>query len=699
MDDQDAAQPVFRKTSLSYEADAAIAGSVQLATTASTDSLANNAYGTTFAARARAAELQAARARKSKENNIQTGLHSDTMPHEVMTFTKARTTRGKTWKTLNLHDLPEAPMGYTQSNEYRTPPDVMSTDRHLAAQDGITEYDLHRQFVPTDPNLGPAHRTLHIETDNTSCQGQNLSPDTKSQSESATGYAASQWGPELPMKDQRAGTSIGCARPEARTRTSSASLTLFPLPVLTSSSDQMQKEGEYLRQKQELLLQELQAELQAGLHNCDFPKQVSIGASGHDGPLISIMGLTSQNHTLEQPKAALNMFNNDEDSFAEYPSSNSPPASAVRQSTDKNYNVHEIQTRHDGLPNRQFIPNQYAAVKGTMGHTSRPQQERILRYEPFSQQRYEYSARIQDSISQHPTTVTHEPQIPYRKLSAEEKKGRLLQQLHAVADESNHMGNMVGSGRTVLHDPFAYTRYKDSQSELSSTIPTSSERDLVMTSDPLPWKDRPVNVVSASSLNRVVYSDAGACTLPPIEARPIQMNVPCGEHSAYSNGLSVEEAERWWRQDSRIDVVTQKNVAQILDRISEETHVLNGGGSTRFSATTSSDRFESSNSITAIAPSQNRAISDNLLIPVLSNLATYLQTGGYFNRHGKAPDWCIDQGSGGQLSFFGEDWGVPPPRVGRDPRYQPIIHEGTRSVYADFGGRRGSHGYTGRVYH
>ena len=699
MDEKDAGQLVFRKPSLTHEADAAVAGLTQLATSASTDSLANNTYGTTFAAKARAAELQAARARKLKENNNQTGLHSVTMPHEVMTFTKARTTRGRTWKMLNLHDLPDASIGYTQPDEYRTSPDITTTNRYPATQDSTAEYDLHRGLTTANSNLGSSRKTSGIETGNTSRQAQNLSPDLESLSGSVTGYAASQWDPELPMREQQAEISAGCASPEPRTRTSSASLTLFPLPVLTSSSDRIQKEGEYLRQKQESLLQELQAELQAGLQNHNLSKQVSIAATGHDDTMRSTMSLMSQSHTLEQPQAASNMVKNDKDLLAEPSPPNSPAASIVRQLTDTTYNVHETQSSQYGLPNRRFIPNQYAAVKGTMGHTSHPQQERILRCEPFSQQRYEYPAPIQDSVTLPPTASAHKQQIPYRKLSAEEKKGRLLQQLHAVADESNRTGNVASFGRTVLHDPFASTKYKDSQSELSSTIPTSSERDLVMTSDPLPWKDRPVNVVSASSLNGVEYSYVGTYPSLPSGARPILMDVSCVEQSTYSRGLSVEEAELWWGRDSRIDVITQKHVGQILGRISEEKHFANNAEIARFSATSCRDRFESLKLTTTIIHLPSRAISDNILIPVLSNLATYLQSGGYFNRHGKAPDWCIDQGTGGQLSFFGEDWGVPPPRMGRDPRYQPVIHEGTRSVYSDFTSRHGSHGYTGRFYH
>ena len=38
----------------------------------------------------------------------------------------------------------------------------------------------------------------------------------------------------------------------------------------------------------------------------------------------------------------------------------------------------------------------------------------------------------------------------------------------------------------------------------------------------------------------------------------------------------------------------------------------------------------------------------------------------------KAPDWAVDRSANGNDSFFDSQWGQPPARVGRDPRYQPL---------------------------
>jgi hypothetical protein len=66
-----------------------------------------------------------------------------------------------------------------------------------------------------------------------------------------------------------------------------------------------------------------------------------------------------------------------------------------------------------------------------------------------------------------------------------------------------------------------------------------------------------------------------------------------------------------------------------------------------------------------------------LLVPVLENLASYVQgpeekRRDYFSQWIKAPEWAIDRSPCGNNSFFDAEWGRPPARVGRDPRYRPL---------------------------
>ncbi|KAL1644240.1 hypothetical protein SLS58_004520 [Diplodia intermedia] len=71
-------------------------------------------------------------------------------------------------------------------------------------------------------------------------------------------------------------------------------------------------------------------------------------------------------------------------------------------------------------------------------------------------------------------------------------------------------------------------------------------------------------------------------------------------------------------------------------------------------------------------------ITDRLLVPLYETLASYVRVPGeapkgrdYFSRFAPPPEWAIDRSRDGDKSFFGEDWGETPRRIGRDPRFQP----------------------------
>ena len=67
---------------------------------------------------------------------------------------------------------------------------------------------------------------------------------------------------------------------------------------------------------------------------------------------------------------------------------------------------------------------------------------------------------------------------------------------------------------------------------------------------------------------------------------------------------------------------------------------------------------------------------DSALYAVYENLVVYVEESlgqrprDYFSPFRKPPTWCIDRSPEGNNSFFGEDYGAPPARVGRDPRYR-----------------------------
>ena len=76
-------------------------------------------------------------------------------------------------------------------------------------------------------------------------------------------------------------------------------------------------------------------------------------------------------------------------------------------------------------------------------------------------------------------------------------------------------------------------------------------------------------------------------------------------------------------------------------------------------------------------PASFNETTTRLLVPVLENLASYVQgppekRRDYFSQWSHPPEWCIDRSEGGNDSFIDSgdfDWGQLPARVGRDPRY------------------------------
>jgi hypothetical protein len=96
------------------------------------------------------------------------------------------------------------------------------------------------------------------------------------------------------------------------------------------------------------------------------------------------------------------------------------------------------------------------------------------------------------------------------------------------------------------------------------------------------------------------------------------------------------------------------------------------------------------------SPAQDSNILTNrLLVPVLENLASYVQgpiekRRDYFCQWVKAPEWAIDRSATGNDSFFDNQWGQPPARLGRDPRYQPVPR-GMDVRFGNFDAPRTSH--------
>ena len=168
-------QPTFRNPSLTSETEASLE-SYPLSSSnnhsASSESLASCPQGVTFAARARAAELQAARSRrelKSRDINFDT-------PHETMTF-KPKSARKK-WNTLDLATLPDpeedSPTRNSASSQHRDDAEATPrADPRLLYQD--SRQDENTAAASSSSNMQPTFADmLRAEPEPVSFQSESL---------------------------------------------------------------------------------------------------------------------------------------------------------------------------------------------------------------------------------------------------------------------------------------------------------------------------------------------------------------------------------------------------------------------------------------------------------------------------------------------------------------------------------------------
>lgn len=205
---------------------------------------------------------------------------------------------------------------------------------------------------------------------------------------------------------------------------------------------------------------------------------------------------------------------------------------------------------------------------------------------------------------------------------------------------------------------------KHLQSSLRSAEqpPTSSgslaSGNTLRASDPEPgWRDRPVDVRTLITTPSNLSNEELAMVKPlaqDFRGPFFNYNVPTTHEplaSLTSNRPHAEEVDEWWRSGRQRE--RQEDFYRSLQS-------LNTGSKQ--------------------AGKESEPAISRLLIPLYENLASYVQGPNstrhdYFARFGAPPEWCIDRTARGVRSFFGEDWGAPPQRVGRDPRYRPFAHE------------------------
>ncbi|KAI9817707.1 MAG: hypothetical protein M1832_004601 [Thelocarpon impressellum] len=240
----------------------------------------------------------------------------------------------------------------------------------------------------------------------------------------------------------------------------------------------------------------------------------------------------------------------------------------------------------------------------------------------------------------------------------------LLKSLHGIAATNPARPS---NARTVMYDPAAVHPRQPTTTAASEPFPPFEPRSegqvsrnslddqqhpMVGHSSPLQWKDRPVEIFVDEGPPKT-DEELRKQRRETIE-RANAIYRPSAEHVRAERAASHESTQTWWSRDGREQGELRNYLQRLVDR---QRPQLAG----------------------APQPSRTEEITNTLLVPLLSNLHGYvaeppLAQHGSFGSFAPVPDWCVDGVRNGAGSFFGEDWGAPPARVGRDPRYRPMMH-------------------------
>ena len=639
---EDSPQVTFRSPSYSKEAEEKMAA--PFVPPNATASLANMTSGTTFAAKARAAELNAVRSRRAAKELESEDDVPATIPLTLgaLKFTKARN-RGRAWKAFNLDDLPEGSeddQEDIQRAQASRPGTPQSTQDGSYLEDFARSSTLYPQSFPS--NLA------QIRAD----------------------YDPREWIPEFPPPNTMDRSTLS-RRPSSQLTIQSSR----PSSVLSHSF---------------------------------VPEEAPIASTAHimaphDEVVAGHMGILGEP---KQIKLEVKKTIDTDDPFTEL------PQKLLQSLYDpKPYGQQSNYSTSSTSAIRSLQP----AVKGTMNYDFRFPLANQLQQPAYTQPYDQKSQQGQtDSLSagnknQHILNASpyQRDPMPYTGFAASSKKELLLQTFNDAIKSSKAEGSLPTSTRTVLYDPVAREHISQAQPSILSsqksqiqpqaagptTAPSECDKEVLKASDPLPWRDRPVDVYNRAS---PVETDSSftrpegwsTSQLPPPGLYPENAYVWSLVPKPKPAGSSLEEVEKWFHTDARgLDGLG----AYLMDAGARQRSVKNvtaqndaAQGSER--RVSESSKW-SDGSASTLVPEHGRytEINHHLMGPVIGNLHGYVNGFAnpevdYFGRFARVPEWCIDQGQGSNTSFFG-DWGVPPSRVGRDPRYRPTFHEGRYTVF------------------
>lgn len=652
-----------------------------LQASSSTASLANNTTGTTFAAKARAAELNAVRSRKAAKDMEAEDEVPSAAPVALgaIKFMKPRN-RGRAWKALSLEELPEESLHEEAESERavsveRSNPQVgqdvsyRTNDpggRNLTYENVAESQVLYRPNVPSPLGYQESMAT---------------SQPQKPEKMPAT-YNLTVWDPN---------TSPAQNAHDRHWQAASGYLTPQPLSRGCPAGSQqgfvqMQDAG-------------LQFRTTPGFAHAQATKRPEIDAEVGPSP----RRLSSLEESKLKKLGVLPALQ---------------PQQAGSYSTDRNHEdpfTGPSQVMHSHAPHPYTADQYFTAGLRSVGRTASPAVKGTLIQE------HNFPQPLPSNMSK-ANPYPRDP-MPYSSFSASSKKDLLLRNLHEVVQSSKTQGTLPNSTRTVLYDPVAHDPGKNTQpsasevafnrAQQSAASPSAStgtgplvvaqpDKELLKVSDPLPWTDRPVSIHNSTSPLAPQFPTLTVMPSTPVPPPGLGFSNPDIWSLAQRNPPTrpaLKDVDLWWN-----DIHRRQEFKRVLG-----TPVTRAGGGNANPLNTpvhsahqrvhnrSSGAEHSVPNASPKLPSDVDVIS-SLMVPAMKTLASYVDdtNPGHFRRFARVPEWCIDKSAGGNQSFFG-DWGVPPSRVGRDPRYRPTFHEGRYTVFEELD-RRGGRDGLGRKF-
>ena len=312
---------------------------------------------------------------------------------------------------------------------------------------------------------------------------------------------------------------------------------------------------------------------------------------------------------------------------------------------------------------------------------------------------------------------------PYTSFSTtNSKKEMLLQNLEQVVESSKAKGDLPSATRTVLYDPYAPDTAAQSRSSNSSAYGklSEAEHDGLRVSEPEVYAQRLVPIFNSPTAYTFEDSRANTIEDPPSvsgeDSRAPSFPPGLCPGNEYIYSLAEEfkpvprhlknDVEEWWTKDTRAQGIPRTTLNELANARFAKDPPGHWDTSASFGSTTSPTSTRTGSSIAPIGSERSSKTNNDLaemMKQVCTNLESYVipsekLQNDYFGRFAPVPEWCIDKSPSGNDSFFG-DWGIPPSRVGRDPRYRRTFHEGRHTVFEELDHRSARDGGLGRRYH